>query len=58
MQVKKKGWVLSSKEGSEGTKFTYTLTVDTMTCLGSASKKKDAKNQAYRSISIYLVLLL
>ena len=41
---------MTSKEGNNGTNYTFTLNVDNLTVEGSASKKKDAKNQAFRLV--------
>ena len=40
--------VCLGKEGTEGTVYTYTLDINDMNSVGRATKKKDAKNFAFR----------
>ena len=39
------------KEGTEGTTYTYTLDINDMNSVGRATKKKDAKNFAFRLVA-------
>jgi len=51
-QARRKGWYISGKEGTEGTIYTYTLDINDMNSVGRATKKKDAKNFAFRNMAV------